>query len=276
MHVLASVPITYERRDGATTHAPMIIARVGGVEARLVLDTGSEVHLLTEDLADELGLSKEPGEEGIDHSGATMPSWTVSDVRLEVGGLELVLENVVAIPAPQAFRTGGIRGILSPENLHPTAATVIDMATDELMLVEGTDADIADFLRSRFPALTLLSLARDADFPSVVVAAAIDGFAEMPTMLNTGGKRTEFSSAAVPGLATEAAERLGGGVSGADYVGGSAGPQTLLVGSQRVPVPALHVRETMHEPQGMVGMDVLRGTLLAVAADLGRPLVWCV
>lgn len=64
MPVLASVPITYKVSGGGTTHAPMIIASVGGVEARLVLDTGSEVHLLNEEFADELRLAKEPGEEG--------------------------------------------------------------------------------------------------------------------------------------------------------------------------------------------------------------------
>ena len=276
MRVLASVPITYEVQDGGTTHAPMANARVGRVEARLVLDTGSEVHLLTEDLVDELGLAKAAGEEGIDHSGATMPSWNVGEVEMELGELDVVLKEVVAIPAPQAFQDKGIRGILSPHNLHPTAMTVIDMARGELLLVEGTDAEIADFLRSRSPTLTLLTLPRDASFPSVVVPASIAGFAEMPTLLNTGGKGTEFSSSAVPGLEVGAKERLGGGVSGADYTGGSVGPQTLLVSGNRVPIQDLRVRESMHDPQGMVGMDVLGGTVLACAADLRRPVYWLV
>jgi hypothetical protein len=30
----------------------------------------------------------------------------------------------------------------------------------------------------------------------------------------------------------------------------------------------------MHDPHGMVGMDVLRGTVLACTADARRPVVW--
>jgi hypothetical protein len=30
----------------------------------------------------------------------------------------------------------------------------------------------------------------------------------------------------------------------------------------------------MHDPQGMVGADVLRGTVLACAADPGRRVIW--
>lgn len=60
MSVLARLPITYQVRDGGTTHAPMVITSVGGVEGRLVLDTGSDVHLVNEELADEIGLVKKP------------------------------------------------------------------------------------------------------------------------------------------------------------------------------------------------------------------------
>ena len=39
-------------------------------------------------------------------------------------------------------------------------------------------------------------------------------------------------------------------------------------------MPSLAVRASMHDPQGLVGMDVLRGTILAVSAELGRPVLW--
>lgn len=276
MSVLARLPISYQVRDGGTTHAPMVITSVGGVEGRLVLDTGSDVHLVNEELADEIGLVKKPGEEGTDHSGATMPSWNVGDVGMSMGEADLVLRDVVAIPAPPPFPGWGIRGILSPQHLHPTATTVIDLLANELLLIEGSDEQVGDFMRSRSPALTVLTLARDAAFASVVVRAAIEGFDAIPTMLNTGGKATEFSMAAVPGLSIDKAERLGGGVSGGDYAGGSVGPRTLVIAGSRLAVPALHVRAQMHDPQGLVGTDLLRGTILACAADLSRPVYWSV
>jgi hypothetical protein len=188
--VVARAPISFEGADGVPKHAPLVAGRVGGIETLLVLDTGSEVHLLAKELVDEIGLAVEEGEEGVDHSGSTMPSWSVEDVGLELGGAALTLADVVAIPAPKPFPPAGIGGILSPQHLHP--------------------------------------------------------------MLNPGGKRTEFSSAAVPGLGGDGSERLGAGVSGADVLGSTIGEATLVVSGRRLAVASLAVRPAMHDPQGLV------------------------
>ncbi len=274
VRILARLPITLGTLDGSPQHAPLVVGSIGGIETRLVLDTGSEVHILTKELVDRIGLEVTPGEEGVDHSGATMPSWSVEDVGLTLGGVDLTLGDVVSIPAPPPFHRWGIGGILSPQHLHPTAVTVIDLADDELLLVEGNDDDVLGWLNGRAPDLVALSLERDPSFASVVVPAAVRPFAEIPTLLNTGGKRTEFSSAAVPGLGDGSAARLGGGVSGADVIGADGGAQVISVAGHVVPVAHLAVRETMHDPQGMVGADVLRGTILACAADRARRVVW--
>ncbi len=200
VRILTRVPITFEAADGSTVHSPMIAGRLGAVETRLVLDTGCDVHLLNKELVDQLGLSVEEGEEGTDHSGATMASWSVEDVELQLGDAAVTLRNVVAIPAPPPFPGRGIGGILSPHHLHPSARAVIDLVADELVLVDGADSGVAAWLTERSPAMTTLALERDEAFPSVVVRAAISPHAEIATMLNTGGRHTEFSSGAVPGL----------------------------------------------------------------------------
>ena len=273
VQVVTRVPITFEAAD-RRTHAPLVSGSVGGIETLLILDTGSEVHILTKELVDRLGLEVEEGEEGIDHSGATMPSWSVADVGLTLGAAELTLRDIVSIPAPAPFVTGGIGGGLSPQHLHPTAAVVIDLAANELLLAEGDDDEIAAWLDERSPSLTTLSLEQDPSFTTVVVPAAIRPFDEMPVLINTGGKRTEFSRSAVPGLGVGSEERLGAGVSGADVIGSSAGAQVIAVAGHAVPVAQLAVRETMHDPQGMVGMDVLPGSVVACAADRSRRVIW--
>jgi hypothetical protein len=273
VRVLASVPITFET-PGGPTHAPVVLARAGGRDRRFVLDTGSEVQLLTKELVDELGLRFEEGEEGVDHSGATMPSWSVEDLPVELGGAGLTLRDSVAIPAPKAFLEKGIDGGFSPQHLHPDAWAVVDMAADELLLVEAGDEELGEWLEARSPALTTLVLERDPAWTVPVVQAAIRPHPELPTMLNTGGRWTEFSAAAVPGLSAEDSERLGGGVSGADVRGATVGEATLVVSGRQIPVAALAIRQAMHDPQAMIGMDVLRGTVLAVAADTSRPVVW--
>ena len=272
--VVTRAPITFAAVDGSTVHAPLVPGSIDGVETLLVLDTGSDVHILTKELVDRLRLSVTPGEEGVDHGGATMPSWAVADTTVVLSGVGLTLRDVVSIPAPAPFPSRGIGGIVSPQHLHPDAVTVLDLVRDELLLVLGDDAAVSAWLEERSPGLTTLSLERDASFGSVVVRAALRPFAALPALLNTGGKQTEFSRAAVPGLDHGPPERLGGGVSGADLIGADAGAQVLAVGGREVPVARLAVRETMHDPQGMVGMDVLRGTVLACAADHGRRVVW--
>ena len=274
VHILTRVRITFEAADGDTQHAPLVAGRIGGLDTLFVLDTGSEVHLLTKELVDRLGLSVADGEEGIDHSGATMPSWTVEGVGLQLGGLDVTLRDVVAIPAPKPFPGWGIGGILSPQHLHPRAWTVVDLVEDELLLAEGADAAVAAWLEERSPDRTTLKLERHRTFPSVVVSAAISPHAEIPTMLNTGGKHTEFSSDAVPSVEGAGSERLGGGLSGADVLGARVGRATLAVAGHDVLVESLAVRASMPDPQGIVGIDVLRGTILVVCADRGRPVLW--
>lgn len=275
MKVMAETPITYRVAGGDISHSPMILGRVNGADLLLVLDSGSEVHLLTESVVDRIGLPKHRGEEGTDHGGATMPSWDVGDVSLSLGGAGLRLRNVVAIADPAPFRERGIAGILSPQHLDPSAAAVVDMLNDELLLIEGTDDELAIMLDRRSAGLDQIRLERDPGFPSIVVRAAIEPFAAIPTMLNTGGKRTEFGAAAVPALARSAEpERLGGGVSGADVLGYRVGRQTLVVAGRRIQVESLAVRDTMPEPHGLVGMDVLRGSVLTVAADTDLTVWW--
>ncbi|HYI22826.1 MAG TPA: aspartyl protease family protein [Candidatus Limnocylindrales bacterium] len=277
MRVLARQPITFEAAGGKKVHAPLIVATLSGganvptVEARLVLDTGSDTHLITEEVADALALAREPGEEGTDHSGATMASWSVGSVGMSLGGFAVDLVDVVAIQAPAAFKDQGIGGILSPQQLHPSAWTVIDMVGNELMLVDGDEDEVARLIHDRAPEHVLLTLPREPGFATVVARAAIEPFPEIPTLVNSGGRGTEFSAAALPGLVPTEAGRLGAGVSGTDVTGSLVGARTLLLGGRRIAVEALAVRSEMHDPQGMVGMDVLRRCVLACSFDPSRP-----
>ena len=119
VRVLATAPITFDGADGSTGHAPLVAGSVGGIDTLLVLDTGSDVHILTKELVDELGLDVEEGEEGVDHSGATMPSWSVADVPLGLGDAELTLRDLVSIPAPGPFPAEGNRR--DPEPTAPAS-----------------------------------------------------------------------------------------------------------------------------------------------------------
>jgi len=109
-----------------------------------------------------------------------------------------------------------------------------------------------------------------------VVDAAIEPFPPVPTMLNTGGRGTEFATAAVPGLRGSEPDRLGRGVGGSAVAGTEVADRILRVGDARLPVRRLLVRDSIDTMLGLVGMDVLRGTVLVVSGDPARGLVWLV
>ena len=269
MTTLLDVPIRFDVGD-TTTHAPMIDCAVNGTPTRLILDTGSTDHVLTIGLARAAGLPHEPGEPGTDHAGESVDSWFVGEVALEVDGVAFGLHEAVAITGPAPFEGWGVGGFLSPQHIHPTAQAVIDLADDRFILIEGDDAEVEAWLRARWPERTLIELEREPAEATPVVAGSIEPFEPVATMLNTGGRGTEFAVAAVPGL-EGAATDAGKGVGGGPVVATAVEDRVLRLGDERFPVARLLIRDEIDTMLGLVGMDVLRGTILVVGADRSRP-----
>lgn len=273
---LLRAPITFQIRGGIT-HAPMVHASVNGVATKLIVDTGTTDHGLTMALVREAGLPAQPGEQGTDAAGASVESWAVGDLPVTIGDVTLPLERLVAFEGPPPFEAWGIGGFLSPQHLHPMANTVLDMANDELTLLEGDPAEIGAELIGRHSDLQPLWLDREPGDTTVLIRAAIEPFPVVVTMLDSGGKATEFAEPAVPGLATGELVGGGRGVSGTQSHGRLAAEQVLVAGDARIRVPQLFVRAPFNDAcEGLVGMDVLRGTVLMVGADLGRHVLWLV
>ncbi len=192
---------------------------------------------------------------------------------MRVGDTTIGLESVVVIPAPPPFPAKGIGGILSPQLLHPTAWIVMCMTHDELVIDQTDEPTFLAWLAGRHPGFQTLVLDRIED-GVVVVEAAFEPLPALPTLLNTGGKGTEIAASLVPDRPAGEPVRIGGGVSGADVMAERLGPATLAVGGHRIPVPDLAARVDMEGVQAMVGMDVLRGTVLACTANPTGRVIW--
>ena len=272
--VLLDVPLTYDVTDRAL-HCPMVDVSVGGLATKLILDSGSTDHVLTIELANRVRLDSKPTDPGTDHAGALVPSWTLGEVPVRIGDVDLRLRNTIAIKGPAPFDAWGVGGFLSPQNLHPSAHVVLDLVGDRLVLVDGDTRAVSEWLAARYPALRLLTLRREPG-STVLVNASVAPFAQVVTMLNTGGRQTEFARSTVPGLRGTPPESVGHGVSSAEVLGEEVPRQTLRVGEASFAVPTLLVRDKMSAPHGLVGMDVLRGTVLVVSADADKPLHWLV
>jgi Aspartyl protease len=272
--VLLDVGITFEAGD-RLVHTPMVQAVVGGVATKLILDTGSSDHVLTRELAGEAGLPMQPAEPGTDSTGALVPSWSLGDLTLELAAHVFPLHDVVAIAGPPPFADWGVGGFLSPQHIHPTAWVVLDLAEDRLIAVEGAPSDVATWLAERSPNLRLLTRDRVPGDPTILIEAAVDAFQPVVTLLDSGGKATMFVATKVPGM--EGAQGSSGrGVGGGQINGSMVEDRRLVVGDAILPVPRLFVREAMDGHDGLIGVDVLRGTVLVVSADPTRPVYWLV
>ena len=278
MDIVLRAPIHFVAQDGQPVHAPLVLATIGAFRTRLILDTGSDVHLLTAELAEAAGSTLSTVDAGTDHANTSVESRLVGDVSIALDQAEpernLTIRDVIAIPAPEAFRRQGIGGALSPQRLHATAFAVIDQIDDELLLIDGDPGSVRDWLQQRHPSAQVLEIERrqGADIP--IVQAAIQPFEPVPVLVNTGGRHTEFGPETVPGLAAAPLERIGTGVSGAAVMGGRAGAQALGVAGHRLEVPELMLRAGMGDPPAMIGQDLLRGTVVAVGPDTAEPVFW--
>jgi hypothetical protein len=272
--ILLDVPITFDAGEQRTTHAPMVHATIHGLPTKLIIDTGSTDHILTIELAEQLGLEATPGEAGTDSTGASVASWTLGTVTAEIAGHAFELENVIAITAPAPFPGFGIGGILSAQHLKADAWAMLDLAGQRFTLLDGEEADVTAWLNDRAPTLELLRLERVPGDTTILVLAAVEPHGPVVTMLDSGGKRTQFTRAAVPDAGEGPQTITGHGVGGGASLGTELAARTLLVGGARLPVQSLIVGPEMDDRDGLVGMDVLRGTLLTVSGDPDRPVLW--
>ena len=120
----------------------------------------------------------------------------------------------MAITGPAKFAGWGVGGFLSPQHIHPSALAVIDLADDRFLLVDDDPDEVRAVGRGPPPGPRGAPCERDPAELTPVIEAAIEPFPAVPVMFNTGGRGTEFATAAVPGLRGVEPERLGHGVGG--------------------------------------------------------------
>ncbi len=80
----------------------------------------------------------------------------------------------------------------------------------------------------------------------------------------------------VPELSGDRYESGGRGVSGADVAGHEILGQILRVADAGFEIPILFVRQQMPNPPGMIGMDLLAGSVLAIAPTPSDTIHWLV
>ncbi|MGH8936511.1 MAG: hypothetical protein ACRDXD_09675 [Acidimicrobiia bacterium] len=194
---------------------------------------------------------------------------------VEIESTPIPVADVVAIEGPAMFVDWGVGGFLSPQHLSASAWAVIDIVGNRFRLVEGAATEILNWLDDLYPESRRLSMPR-LSRDLIVVEAAIEPFSSVPTMLNTGTDGTEFALSAVPDLRGGKHRPVGRGLSGVEISGRVVQDQMLHVGDETFEVPTLLVPTARPDPPGVIGMDVLAGSVLAVSPDSTAPVQWYV
>ena len=151
---------------------------------------------------------------------------------------------------------------------------MLDLSAGRVVVFVTAD-DLDNWLADSYPGWRTIRLpAVDGD-GTVLVEAAIDSFAPVVTMLDTGAKATYAAQTAVPGLGEGGVRRsTGRGVGGTESFGVEVPGRVLHVGDAALPVDLLIAGHDLGSYGCVVGMDLLRGTILAVGGPPGSPVRW--
>jgi hypothetical protein len=255
----------------------MLVAVVGGVTARLIVDSGASHHVLTMDLVEAAHLVATPAESGSDHSGKSIQTFAVGVVDVALGGASWKLTEVAAIATIPQFKMLGIGGFLSPQHLHGSAYTLMDFPRSSLAVMEGTSAEVAAALGRQNQGMRVLTLVRASRDRKVFIEASVVPEHPGQMELDSGGSATEVLASSLQ-VDSAPTGNSGFGVSGTEVVSMDAGKRTLVLGGVNVSVAHLMARPTMGQADmvGVVGMDVLRATVMAVTRDVAQPVVLAV
>lgn len=262
----------------------MVTATIAGCTTQLIVDTGATAHLLTTDLAQRAGLHLTAATPGRDVAGDLVPSWRVGDVPVDLESSSIMLQEVVAIDGPEPFRDWGVGGFLSPQALAVDATVLLDLATDRIDIVGDESATaVADLVR-RFDNSVLLEGTRHAA-GTLGIHVRVPPARPVVAIFDTGAAETEFAADALETTVDGVVRLSGKGVGGSEIRVTILKDQDLDIGTVQLRVPNLGVRDEIpapHDaaeseiPRALIGMDVLRGTAIAITTPDQGSVWWCV
>ena len=272
--VVAEVPIVFEAR-GQKLPVPLVPGRIQEQEGLLLIDTGSSHNALTRTFADACGLVRNPAGTGRDHAGDAVKTELASATEWRLGTFTRPVEETLVVPGPPPFAPLGIVGFLSPQRFFAGSTVVLDFPGGRLFALSGSSAAIEHWLAERYRGAARATLPRVAGphADKLYVTAQLAGGGSAVAEIDTGGTTTEFAESllppaeAAPETATSTA--VGGRTRTARVVPG----QTLALGSLDFGPTKVKARPAGGSPEVLVGIDLLRLTVLVIPAEPAAPLV---
>ena len=263
---------------GATLHCPTVDAVVGGVETKLIVDTGATDHVLTLDVVDRAGLARTPGPSGTDAAGTDVESWEVDRPPILLGGAALPEATVPAIEGPSPFASWGVGGFLSPQRLAEEVV-VVDFSRKTLEVRDTTAAVEQERISREHPGAIVVVGKRHAS-GTIGIEIEVPAGGRVTALFDSGAASTAVVTTAVPGAEVARTFSVGGTAIEAEtlpmatLVAGAATFSLNLSVVSEMPVPDGSSIDEV--PSAAVGMDLLRETMLVIPGrDVGSVL-WVV
>lgn len=272
--VVAEVPIVFEAR-GQKLPVPLVPGRIQEQEGLLLLDTGSSHNALTRAFAEAHGIVGTPAGTGHDHAGDAVKTELASATEWRLGPFTRRVEDGLVVPGPPPFAPLGIVGFLSPQRLFASSTVVLDFPGGRLFALSGSAAAIERWLAARYRDAARATLPRvagphaDKLYVTVRLAGGVSAVAE----IDTGGTTTEFAESLLPPAEPAPETATSTAVSGRTRTARVVPGQTLALGALDFGPTKVKTRPADVAPEVLLGIDLLRRTVLVIPAEPAAPLV---
>jgi hypothetical protein len=270
---LVEVPLSFSAR-GQKLPVPLVPVRLHGTDGHLLVDTGSSHNALTRDFAEAHDLAGAPAGTGRDHAGETVTTSPAKAIDWELGGVSRRVEDAIVVAGPPPFKPLGVVGFLSPQNFFGAASVVLDFPAGRLMALSGDASAVRAWAESRYPEAEIAVLPRAAGphARKLYVQAQLASGESVVAEIDTGGSTTEFAENLLP--ADGNGETLTSvAVSGKKRAARLVEGQTLSLGGVRFSPLKVKARPTGATPAVLLGIDLLRYTVLIIPAAPDAPFI---
>lgn len=245
---------------------PLVEASINGVQALMVVDTGSSQHILTKSFVKRAQLDLAEGY----HAG---------HIDIALAGSTIKAEGFVVTDAIAEFDSEGWGGVLSPQRLIKDGYTVIDFPGRRLLAFDpqGRSGAFA-YVARRYPDASLLEFRwNGAEFFTFLIPGRVRGSSEVTVLdVDSGTSESLVPPRALPdGTALQDGARFKS-IDGQVTTTKQTGPLTILLDALEIDLAAVRVATRAGELpsgdrwEGSLGMDALESMVLLIPPNTER------
>jgi hypothetical protein len=253
------IPIEYVNKEDGVSRDPVITVEIAGKAVKMLLDTGSNAHLLDLEFARSVGMKPVSNGIGHDHHRNPVETWMLPNLEMQSSSWTMT-SDVVVIHTGRSLTENKVFGTLSPQKMLSAGTVVIDLPARKLVLRKTRARVRRNWLDSRWPERDFVPFEIVGDRGDLFIKGALSGKPMTMMLLNTGSVPTEISpaySGLRPGVHRSTA--------------------AISLAAHVITVPRLLVGEYLDSRPpagtGVLGLEAIKNLVLAFPAEGGRVII---